>query len=92
MLNAGHNQLEGKVSVARCPALKALILNDNRVETVGGLEKLGDLNTLVLSANAVGGGACAWLTGATALEKLTLSRNAVTNAIGPTLRALKRWG
>lgn len=35
VLNVGRNQIAGKVAV-RLPALKALILNENRITLVGG--------------------------------------------------------
>jgi hypothetical protein len=47
----------GKLAVGRLCSLKALILNDNRLTMVGGVDRLTQLDTLVLSR--WGGGACA---------------------------------
>lgn len=74
VLNLGRNRLEGKLSVGRLQALKALILNDNQLTLVGGLEKARELNTLVLSHNALAS-LGAWLAGCAQLEKLSLSHN-----------------
>lgn len=74
VLNLGRNQLEGKLAVGRLQALKALILNDNRLTLVGGLEKARELNTLVLSHNALAG-LGTWCAGCAKLEKLSLSHN-----------------
>ncbi|EFN57386.1 hypothetical protein CHLNCDRAFT_50903 [Chlorella variabilis] len=73
VLNVGRNQIAGKVAV-RLPALKALILNENRITLVGGLEKCRELNTLVLSHNAVAS-LGSWLGGCPKLEKLSCSHN-----------------
>ena len=83
VLNAARNQLEGRVSVGRLRALKALVLNDNQITAVSGLDKL-ELDTLVLSNNRVAslGG---WLAGAAALQKLSLSHNPLPE-LGAALR------
>jgi len=74
VLNASHNEIEGKVSVGRMTELKALVLSNNKIQTVGGLEKLRKLDTLILSHNSLSslGG---WIAGATSLQKLSVSHN-----------------
>ena len=39
VLNVGRNQLSGKVTVGRLRSLKALILNDNQISLVGGVQE-----------------------------------------------------
>ena len=36
MLNLSHNNLSGVVTITELPALRALILNDNQIESVQG--------------------------------------------------------
>jgi Leucine-rich repeat (LRR) protein len=87
VLNAARNQLEGRVSVGRLRALKALVLNDNQITAVSGLDKL-ELDTLVLSNNRVAslGG---WLAGAAALQKLSLSHNPLPELGAALQRAVR---
>lgn len=77
VLNMAHNKLSGNVAVGRLKRLKALILNNNDIVSLSGLNNLTELDTLVLSSNSVYGGESLekWLRGATALEKLSLSHN-----------------
>jgi len=90
VLNAAHNQLEGKIRVGCLRTLKALILNNNNgITSVGGLDKLKDLDTLVLSNNAISslGG---WLSGAKRLQKLSLSGNTGLSDLGSALKNCTR--
>ena len=76
VLNASHNKLGGKVSVGKLTSLKALILNNNDgITSIGGLEKLRALDSLVLSHNQINGALGGWISGAVALQKLSLSFN-----------------
>lgn len=78
VLNMAHNKLSGNVPVGCLKSLKALILNNNNdIVKLTGLHNLTELDTLVLSSNALKGGTHLedWLQGANALEKLSLSHN-----------------
>jgi hypothetical protein len=77
VLNLAHNKFSGNVSIGCLRSLKALILNNNNIVKLTGLHNLTELDTLVLSSNAVKGGKHLedWLQGASALEKLSLSQN-----------------
>lgn len=81
VLNVAHNALEGKLAVGRLSGLKALIANDNALTALGGLERCRQLNTLVLSRNALAAPPT-WLAGAGALQKLQLSHNKLADLGG----------
>jgi hypothetical protein len=91
VLNASHNRLAGAAKVGRLRALRALVLNDNlELRRVSGLDRLPDLNSLVLSRCGVESLA-GWLGAGGAgagLAKLSLSHNAALAELPPALSAL----
>lgn len=90
MLNASNCALEGKVAVGSLRNLKALILNNNSISLVGGLDKLCLLDTLVLSHNNITGSLHGWMAGLDNLKKLSLSNNNLQDLKGlPHLPALQ---
>jgi Leucine-rich repeat (LRR) protein len=91
VLNASHNRLAGAAKVGRLRALRALVLNNNpELRRVSGLDRLPELNSLVLSHCGVDS-LSGWLgvggAGA-ALAKLSLSHNAALAELPPALSAL----
>nr|XP_009784828.1 PREDICTED: protein phosphatase 1 regulatory subunit 7 isoform X3 [Nicotiana sylvestris]XP_009784829.1 PREDICTED: protein phosphatase 1 regulatory subunit 7 isoform X3 [Nicotiana sylvestris] len=55
VLNAGKNKLKSMNEVSGLVNLRALILNDNDVVSICKLDKMQELNTLVLSRNPISG-------------------------------------
>ncbi|XVF19667.1 hypothetical protein REPUB_Repub11eG0130700 [Reevesia pubescens] len=53
VLNAGKNKLRSMEEVRSLVNLRALILNDNEIVSICGLDEMKDLNTLVLSRNPI---------------------------------------
>ncbi|CAO1947365.1 unnamed protein product [Urochloa humidicola] len=85
VLNAGKNKLTKMDEVASLTSLGALILNDNNISSICKLDRLQQLNTLVLSKNPVFtiGNA---LAKAKSMKKLSLSHCQIEN-IGSSLAA-----
>ncbi|TMW88150.1 hypothetical protein EJD97_018981 [Solanum chilense] len=55
VLNAGKNKLKSMDEVSGLVNLRALILNDNDIVSICKLDKMKELNTLVLSRNPISG-------------------------------------